>query len=279
MKLVMTLLVRDEQDILRANIDFHLSQGVDFIIATDNLSIDSSKDILHEYEKKGVLHYIYEQDDDFNQEKWVTRMARMAAEQFNADWVINTDADEFWLPRSGNLNETFSTIPSEYNVIQVERHNFVPMIDNEVLVPFYHSMIYQEVASLNPAGKPLPAKQAHIGNTDVSVKSGNHRVDGFAEQAIIHGLIDIYHFPIRRYSQIENKITKMGAALERNTDQPAKSGGARRALYRDYKQKGNLHHYFDNVTYNDVRITEELKARKIVKNTCIQEYLARLYHE
>ena len=38
MKIVMTLLVRDEQDIIRENIEFHLSQGIDYFIATDNIS-------------------------------------------------------------------------------------------------------------------------------------------------------------------------------------------------------------------------------------------------
>ena len=35
MKIVMTLLVRDEQDIIRENIEFHLSMGVNFFIAAD----------------------------------------------------------------------------------------------------------------------------------------------------------------------------------------------------------------------------------------------------
>ena len=35
----MTLLVRDEQDIIRENINFHLAQGVDFIIDVVNLFV------------------------------------------------------------------------------------------------------------------------------------------------------------------------------------------------------------------------------------------------
>jgi len=42
MQLIMTLLVRDEEDIIQENIEYHLARGIDFIIATDNLSVDST---------------------------------------------------------------------------------------------------------------------------------------------------------------------------------------------------------------------------------------------
>ena len=91
MKLAMTLLVRDEQDIIRSNIDYHLAQGVDVIIATDNRSVDSTPDILREYEAAEKLVYLFEGDDDYNQHAWVTRMARLAHREHGADWVINSD--------------------------------------------------------------------------------------------------------------------------------------------------------------------------------------------
>ena len=54
MKLVMTLLVRDEADIVDAQIAFHLAAGVDFVIATDNRSEDGTTDVLERYEQMGV---------------------------------------------------------------------------------------------------------------------------------------------------------------------------------------------------------------------------------
>ena len=85
MKLVMTLLVRDEADILDAQIAFHLHAGVDFVIATDNGSRDGTKDILESYRRAGYAHVIHQDGDDMQQVEWVTRMARLAATEFGAD--------------------------------------------------------------------------------------------------------------------------------------------------------------------------------------------------
>ena len=125
MKLAMTLLARDESDIIGANLEFHIAQGVDFVLATDNLSEDRTGDILREYEARGLLHYIFEPNDNYNQHEWVTRMARMAYCEFGADWVINNDADEFWWPENGDLKATLKLLSCEANLLRAHRHNFV----------------------------------------------------------------------------------------------------------------------------------------------------------
>ena len=54
-----------------------------------------------------MLHLIREPGDDLRQSEWVTRMARLAATDFGADWIVNADADEFWLARGATLKELF----------------------------------------------------------------------------------------------------------------------------------------------------------------------------
>jgi hypothetical protein len=105
MKLVMTLLVRDEVDVIRENIEYHLARGVDHVIATDNDSTDGTPDILREYEKSGVLTLLRETGTDFRQMAWVTKMSLLARDKFGANWILNNDADEFWRPRSGNIKD------------------------------------------------------------------------------------------------------------------------------------------------------------------------------
>lgn len=266
----MTLLVRDEQDIIRENIEYHLSQGVDYFIATDNRSSDATTEILREYEKKGILHYIYEGEDNYNQHKWVTRMARKAHIEYGADWVINNDADEFWWPKSGNLKETFHKVGLEYNIVRANRYDFI-VIDN-YNPPFYHSMVYRQKHSLNPLRKPLHPKVAHRGNGAVVVHQGNHSVEGIGSLESISGLIEIFHFPIRSYIQLENKIVKGGAAYERNQELPSAIGGTWRELYKEYQLNNNIHDYYQKKMYVESRLMGELKSGDIILDARLSDY-------
>ena len=51
MRLVLTVLARDEADIIDAQVSFHLNAGVDFVIATDNASDDGTTEVLESYER------------------------------------------------------------------------------------------------------------------------------------------------------------------------------------------------------------------------------------
>ena len=79
MKLVMTLLVRDEDDILALSLEHHLTQGIDRFIVTDNRSRDSTPQILRRYAERGLLEIIEEPGETYDQARWVTRMAERAA--------------------------------------------------------------------------------------------------------------------------------------------------------------------------------------------------------
>jgi len=104
-RMVMTVVARNEADIIRNHLEFHLYQGVDFIVATDHISTDGTLEIFKEYERKGILHLIEERNQDFDQVRIVDRMGRVAVEELRADVVFHSDADEFWYVRKGSLKE------------------------------------------------------------------------------------------------------------------------------------------------------------------------------
>jgi hypothetical protein len=239
MKLVMTLLVRDEEDIVAANIDFHLAQGVDFIIAMDNLSVDHTPQILRDYERRGLVHYILQNEDNYMQHRWVTDMARLAHTKFGADWVINNDADEFWWPEHGDLKQVLDSISPSVDAVTVKRTNFLPrpILPNEF---FADAMIVREQKSLNALGQPLPSKVCHRAYPDIEVEQGNHAVVRHGRAVdTANAPMTIFHFPMRSYRQFANKIVLGGAAYARNSTLPEGIGVTWRHLYKIWK-KGEL---------------------------------------
>src|SRR3954454_11271592 len=105
MRVVMTVGARDEEGVIEANLDYHLRRGVDRVIVTDHRSQDATPEILEDYVRQGVAQVFREEAEGSNQGAWVTRMARLAATEHGADWVINSDADEFWWPLAGSLKD------------------------------------------------------------------------------------------------------------------------------------------------------------------------------
>ena len=55
MKLIMTMMVRDEADVIRAALEHHRAQGIDRMIVTDNGSVDGTLEILQQYEAEGFV--------------------------------------------------------------------------------------------------------------------------------------------------------------------------------------------------------------------------------
>ena len=53
MKVVLAMVVRDEADILDAQLAFHLNAGVDLVLATDHRSVDGTTEILDRYAREG----------------------------------------------------------------------------------------------------------------------------------------------------------------------------------------------------------------------------------
>jgi hypothetical protein len=218
MKLAMTLLVRDEADIVDAQIAFHLAAGVDVVIATDNRSQDGTTEILERYERQGVLHLIREDGDDLRQSEWVTRMARLAATEHGADWIINSDADEFWWPRRGSFAEILHAVPERFGAIRGAWRNFVPRPEVE---PSFAERMTARLCTPTYLDDPLATvfKSVHRAAPEVRVGRGNH--EAFAEGLVaLRGWypIEIFHFPVRSREQCRRKYVTQYLALARNPD-------------------------------------------------------------
>ncbi len=272
----MTLLVRDEQDILRENLDFHLANGVDEIILMDNRSVDGTADIAREYERAGFLHYVFQPQDDYSQGRWVTQMARRAVDELRADWVINNDADEFWWPHAGSLKDALAAVAADAVAATVERTNFVARVDDGE--PFWRRMDVRSVASVNALGDPLPGKSAHRAVPGVVIGQGNHCVFAGGRLAPRAAApITILHFPVRSRAQYYNKIVKGGAAYARNTELDPSLGRTWRYLYQLYLD-GTLDQAYERELLTEEQTLSGLATGALVRDVRLMGALAARPH-
>ena len=235
MKLVMTLLVRDEDDILALNLEHHLAQGIDRFIVTDNRSRDSTPQILRRYAERGLLEIIEEPGETYDQARWVTRMAERAAAS-GADWVIHCDADEFWIARQPGcrLRDQVMALPADQPVQIVQRWNAA--IDDQ-----HHwqdwidplTVDWFDTASENAHGHPLPPKVLHRARPGVRIAQGNHSLS-WPEPNVPsrenHELV-ILHFPFRGYRHYATKIEQGGRSYSANAELHQAMGGVWRSDY------------------------------------------------
>ena len=269
----MTLLVRDEADIVDAQLAFHLSAGVDFVVATDNRSEDGTTEVLERYEREGRLHLIREPGDDLRQSEWVTRMARLAATDFGADWVLNADADEFWWPHGESLKDVFGAVPAPYGVVRAAWRNFVPRPDGHA---FFAERMTARLCtpSFHPHPLSTHSKSAHRAVADVRVGRGNHEAFGTGLLPVRGWYpIEILHFPVRSLEHCMRKYVTQFVALERNAEKGIP--GHMAEAYRAYRA-GGLEAFYAPLVVDDERLARGLAAGTLVTDTRLRDALRSL---
>jgi hypothetical protein len=273
MKLVMTLLARDEADIVDAQIAYHLHAGVDFVVATDNRSEDGTTEILERYAREGVLHLIREAGDDLRQSEWVTRMARLAATDFKADWVLNADADEFWLSRGGAMKELLAAVPPRFGAVRGAWRNFVPRPGDK---SFFAERMTARLGAPSFHPHPLSThfKSAHRAHPEVRIGRGNH--EALADDLVaLRGWypIEILHFPVRSYEQCRRKYVTQFVALERNAEKGIP--GHMADAYEAYRA-GQLDDFYAPLVVDDAALTAGLADGTYAIDTRLRDVLRSL---
>jgi len=275
----MTILVRDEADIIEANIRTHASLGVDAFVIMDNGSIDGTREILSKLVKEFEI-IVIDEKGDYNQAKWMKQLATIAKKRLKADWVINNDADEFWLPKNDlNLKENLAFKGS---VLTVERYNMILerekyFFDTSYLVenPIFYSKEKQLTSEklsiiltkigpktiINPYGliylRGGNHKALHIRNMRDYLRSGYDKIKRFKD-------IEVFHYPIRSYTQFEQNIKNRKRLLE--SSKKVSMGPHYKRWVQLYNEGKLLDEFKNSIVFNQKDIDTLLKY-DIIKYT------------
>jgi hypothetical protein len=272
MKLVMTLLARDEADIVDAQVKFHLNAGVDFVIATDNLSRDGTTEILESYAREGQLHLIREDSEYLRQADWITRMGRLAATDFGADWVIHSDADEFWWPRGDSLKDVLASIPGRYGVVRALLRHFVPRPDDG---SSFAERMTVRTATASPINDPRSLyrpnlKIIHRADPNVNVSIGGQRLID-SPLIPLRGWypVEFFHFPVRSLEQCERKYSYQQTG-------PGQTPSPYYDRVRALIAEGRADELYESLVVDDAALERGLAEGSLVVDTRLRDALRTL---
>lgn len=272
MMLALTLVVRDDADIIAANLEYHFSRGADTFLVTAHRASPATRDVLDRYVPGGRLVVWYEEGEGFAQGEWVTRMARHAHRELGAQWVIHVDADEFWWPNDGDLPSALSTLPGAAGGALVQRRNALPVLNEDL--PFHERMVVFTRRSVNGLGESLQAKVCHRGAADVTVADGNHVVTSPTLGPIVPtDAIEVLHFPMRTFTQFETKIATGSHALRMNAALPPNVGHVWEAL-DELRRDGELASFYEAHVVDPARVRAGRGDETLLYDDRLARYLA-----
>lgn len=268
----MTLRARDEADIVGSWLDFHLSAGADFVVVTDNRSEDGTTEILERYEREGSVHVIHEPGEDLRENEWVTRMARLAATEFGADWVINSDADEFWWPRGGSLGHVLAAVPERYGLVSAFLRVFGPRPGDELFAERMTIRFSALAAIHDPASLYRPIRKViHRAHPEILLTRGNHAVTD-SPYTPLRGWfpIEVFHFPVRSARQMAHKAEVFGSGFARYVDRAPT--GYHRNMF-DALRSGRIDDYYEALVVGDAELERGLEEGQLVVDTRLRDAL------
>jgi glycosyl transferase family 2/sulfotransferase family protein len=289
-RLIMTLLVLDEADVIRQNVAFHLEQGVDFIVVTDHGSVDGTRDILEDLRRTHPMQVIDEPPGVVTSQQLVTRMALLARDDHGADWILNGDADEFWRASSGDLKSALVGAAADTDILLCARRHMLSPHNQNRDEPWFKTLVYRvsrpvTVPELRdrltePLPVPyyyldLPPKMLCRARGLDALHAGRLGADGGSDVVTTNGSVDVYHFPIRSFAQFVTKLRGAAARYARK-EAPASAVGWHRERWYRMLVDGDIERAFREALPSERRLLADLRAGVLVVDKTMSDDLERL---
>ncbi len=205
--------VRNEVDIIRTNLLYHLSLGLERVLVIDNGSTDGTAHVLEELSRELPVTW-RRIPGPFRQAEMTTELAREAFHG-GARWVLPIDADEFWYPCNGAslrsiLGGTSATALGCQVVNFVQRRDrlhgspdallHMTMRPPHFVGPVTAARELVEGRRFAYVETRYPSKWISSASADQSIAKGNHDIWPPSERAVHSDAIVVLHAPLRAYA-------------------------------------------------------------------------------
>lgn len=246
-RLAMTLVTRNESDILERFFQFNKAMGVDLFIVTDNGSTDRTPEILRKYEQAGWIAKTFSDMGPYTQVAFVDRMIRFISDNDLAEWVINSDTDEFWVPRTGNLKDKLAR--TRANVISCRLHNVVPLNQADPMLNVLAVVRPEKIdAGSMSIFSPNYNKVIHRIKGYSRIHQGNHNVAIRRKSVDLADDIFVLHYAVRSFAHFKSKFENLMREVKLGTHaeeykRRRQLGMSPEQIFEDYLHLGGLKRY------------------------------------
>jgi Glycosyl transferase family 2 len=234
-------MVRNEADIIRANVLYHLATGIDRMLVVDNGSTDGTDGVLQQLSLQHPRVRWSSDDGPFLPSRVMTKLAREAFEE-GADWVVPLDADEFWHAPGGDLRTVLED--ADAGVLRAQAVNFIQRRSQRESSP--DALTYMTRRAASPVGPPshaqslveskqiafvekvYPQKCICRPTAGVEIETGHHSISGADGRRRRTEEIVCLHAPMRSRAALAERITSAGRAATAGRN--PKQGRNRRRL-------------------------------------------------
>lgn len=232
-KIIATMLVRNEEDIIAECLAHNFANGIDEVILMDNASTDRTREIAATFKN---VHIIDEPSNEYRQDLWQSRMGEMALE-LGATWVVPIDGDELWCGI-----DNIRLVSPNFGVVLADclfDHPPTDMIEEPFSVkqmPCYqrHERHFGKWHSGRFAYRPYKGVKIAMGQDNIIDYDGGI---GLMKELWLH------HYPIRSYDRYAKKIKIGVEAIENGKHHPF-VGSHWKESYR-LLQAGKLREVYD----------------------------------
>lgn len=114
MRAALVLEAGAEDDVLAAQVAFHLAAGLDELIVAIPRKSHGGLSVLQPYVELGVAAVV---SGDADVSRARSRMMKVAVER-HVNWVAHARAGEFWWPRYGSFARVLALVPDRFDAVQ-----------------------------------------------------------------------------------------------------------------------------------------------------------------